>query len=78
MERERKRVNSSDIKPVTPKNTSVKAAVRVSSLFSNLYKRIKSYFSHKSPCCGEDMVSVLDMERDCLLYECNECKKEYI
>jgi hypothetical protein len=41
MKRERKRVNSSDIKPVTPKNTSVMAAVRVSSLFSNLYKRIK-------------------------------------
>ena len=54
------------------------AAIRVSSLFSNLYKRIKSYFSNKSPCCDKYMVTVLDMEYDCVLYECSECKKEYI
>ena len=40
--------------------------------------KILGYVRPKSPCCQKPMTSVLEMKIDRLLYECPECKKEWI
>ena len=41
-------------------------------------KKLLNLSRPKSPCCKKPMTSVLEMELDRLLYECTECKKEWI
>lgn len=40
--------------------------------------KILNWLRPKSPCCKKPMTSVLEMELDKMLYECPECKKEWI
>ena len=43
-----------------------------------MLSRIRNIFKVKSPCCGHYMKNVLDMKYDKLVYECSNCKKEWI
>ena len=40
--------------------------------------RLLNFIRPKSPCCSKPMTSVFEMELDKLLYECPECKTEWI
>jgi len=40
--------------------------------------KLLNWFRPKSPCCGELMTSVFEMELDKMLYECSKCKKEFL
>lgn len=40
--------------------------------------KILNWLRPKSPCCAAPMTSVFEMELDVLLYECSDCKMEYI
>lgn len=43
-----------------------------------MINKILSWLRPKSPCCKKPMTSVLEMGLDRMLYECPECKKEWI
>ena len=42
-----------------------------------LFQKISNLFRFKSPCCNSIMESV-DEYKGSLVYECNECKKQFI
>jgi len=44
----------------------------------DMVKRFLNWIRPKSPCCGEPMTSVFEMDLDKLLYECPKCGKEWI
>lgn len=39
---------------------------------------LKHLFACKCPDCGSPMASMLDMERDKLIYHCGKCDKDFI
>lgn len=39
---------------------------------------LKHLFASKCPDCGSPMTSMLDMERDMLVYHCDKCDKDFI
>lgn len=39
---------------------------------------LKHLFACKCPDCGSPMASMLDMERDKLVYHCDKCDKDFI
>lgn len=43
-----------------------------------MINKILNCLRPKSPCCKKPMTSVLEMELDRMLYECPNCKKEWI
>ena len=43
-----------------------------------MINKIINWLRPKSTCCKKPMTSVLEMELDRMLYECPECKKEWI
>jgi len=43
-----------------------------------MINKILNWLRPKSPCCKKPMTSVLEMELDRMLYECPNCKKEWI